>query len=421
MLRAAPFLLAALVLTACGGGSGAPATTAAEPLSGDVAVLVKHVATVHPDAWHEISEEGFRAAAAELDAAWPELDANERLVELMRLLALLGPRDGHSGIFPLDDAHEQELTLYPLRLYAFPDGLFVVSAEDEALVGLELVAVAGRPVDEVLALVEPLVPRDNEQSLAARAPQWLVTAEVLAGLGVVGEAAAPIELVFRRGEDDTLATQVEPVPASEYAAGQPDLFHPMVPQGLPGVPGGPAYLARRGEERWAEWVDDGRAVHAAYNVTLGTTSDFALQVLRLAQRPGVRRVILDLRHNPGGNNTTYGPLLQALGTVPGLTVLTSRTTFSAAANLLAELERDAEPLLVGEPTGGSPNLYGDPVDVLLPETGLAAHVAGEYWELAPPDDERLAFEPDVPVELSAGDYFAGRDPVLTAALGRAPR
>ena len=219
MLRAAPFLLAALVLTACGGGS-APATTAAEPLSGDIAVLVEHVVTLRPDPWHEISEEGFRAAAAELDAAWPELDANGRLVELMRLLVLLGPRDGHSGIFPLDDAHEQELTLYPLRLYAFPEGLFVVSAEDEALVGLELVAVAGRPVDEVLALVEPLVPRDNEQSRAARAPQWLVTAEVLTGLGV----------------------------------------------------------------------------------------------------------------------------------------LTSRTTFSAAANLLAELERDAEPFLVGEPTGGSPNL-----------------------------------------------------------------
>lgn len=78
------------------------------------------------------------------------------------------------------------------------------------------------------------------------------------------------------------------MPASEYAAGQPDLFHPMVPQGLPGVPRGPAYLARSGEQRWAEWVDDGRAVHAAYNVTPGTTSGFALQVLRLTQRPGVR-------------------------------------------------------------------------------------------------------------------------------------
>ena len=62
-----------------------------------------------------------------------------------------------------------------------------------------------------------------------------------------------------------------------------------------------------------------------------------------------------------------------------------------------------------------------PVDVLLPETGLAAHVAGEYRELAPRGDEGLAFEPHVPVELSAGDYVAGRDPVLTAALGRAPR
>jgi C-terminal processing protease CtpA/Prc len=159
----------------------------------------------------------------------------------------------------------------------------------------------------------------------------------------------------------------------------------------------------------------------ALNVTLGSTTQFAGQVLRLLQRPGVRQTIVDLRNNPGGNNTTYDPLLSVLRDAPGLTVLTSRTTFSAAANLIAELEREAEPLLVGEPTGGSPNIYGDPVDIQLPETGLTAHVAGVWWELAGADDGRLEFYPDVSVGLVSADLFAGRDPVLTAALGRAPR
>ena len=43
-------------------------------------------------------------------------------------LNLLGERDGHSGIFPLDSSHRRVLHLFPLYLYKFSDGLFVVSA-----------------------------------------------------------------------------------------------------------------------------------------------------------------------------------------------------------------------------------------------------------------------------------------------------
>jgi hypothetical protein len=39
-----------------------------------------------------------------------------------------------------------------------------------------------------------------------------------------------------------------------------------------------------------------------------------------------------------------------------------------------------------------------------------------YWEKSEPGNPRDAIEPDIPVELSSGDYFAGRDPVLQAAL-----
>jgi len=51
-----------------GAETDASATAAAGELSGDVGVLVEHVATVHPDPWHDVSEEEVRAAAAELDA-----------------------------------------------------------------------------------------------------------------------------------------------------------------------------------------------------------------------------------------------------------------------------------------------------------------------------------------------------------------
>jgi C-terminal processing protease CtpA/Prc len=193
-----------------------------------------------------------------------------------------------------------------------------------------------------------------------------------------------------------------------------------VPQGLPRRPE-PAYLARRTEPSWTALLADGRVAYAAYNVTLGDTFALAEQLLEWARRPGVERVVLDLRHNPGGDVATYAPLLDALQSPeidrPGrLYVLVSRATFSAAQILCSELEQTTEAVFVGEPTGGSPNLYGDPSPQALPVTGWNFHAASIHWERPVPGDRRLTLEPDVRVPLTAADFFAGRDPVLERVL-----
>jgi hypothetical protein len=78
-------------------------------------------------------------------------------------------------------------------------------------------------------------------------------------------------------------------------------------------------------------------------------------------------------------------------------------------------------LFVGEPSGAAPNQYGDPVPVELPAVGWTVQIAGVYWEKSTPDDRRVAIEPGVRVDLTSADFFAGRDPVLRAALRRVPR
>jgi hypothetical protein len=43
-------------------------------------------------------------------------------------------------------------------------------------------------------------------------------------------------------------------------------------------------------------------------------------------------------------------------------------------------------------------------------------VSTRYWEMAEPDDPRLSIEPDLAMEVTAADYFAGRDPLLESVL-----
>ena len=154
-------------------------------------------------------------------------------------------------------------------------------------------------------------------------------------------------------------------------------------------------------------------------MTLGGVDELARELEELASRPRVERIVLDLRHNPGGNNFTYPVLLEVLRRAAErleLVVLIGRTTFSAAANLIAELERTTDARFVGEPSGGSPNLYGDPATTTLPASGWTFHAATIHWVKSRPGDPRLALEPDVHVPLTAADFFAGRDPVLEHVL-----
>ena len=59
-----------------------------------------------------------------------------------------------------------------------------------------------------------------------------------------------------------------------------------------------------------------------------------------------------------------------------------------------------------------PNQWGDSTVLELTAAGLAVRVANEYVQVTRPADRRTTVRPDVRVEVTAADFFAGRDLVL---------
>ena len=376
--------------------------------NGDAAVLVSAIESQHPEPFRAVDRHTLLREAARVDALDSDVPSVVA-VELMRIIALLGARNGHTAIHPLGE-HRSTLHAFPLWLYEFDDGVFVVDAEQSDLVGTELIAVEGVDVDEILAAVTPLIAYDNEWTIHARRPTFVVHASVLHGLGLVNESA---QATFRmRARNGSV------VDATLDAIATGDLLSRFGGDRGLGRPG-PAYLRRRRDWHWAEVAADGHAVHVGYNVTRGDVTDFALEVEALAGSSRVAVVILDLRQNGGGDNRTYRPLLESLerlGSEKRLAVLTSRLTFSAAMQLIVELEQDTQAVFVGEPTGGSPNQYGDATKVELPNSGLNAFVATVAWKTAGEFDDRVTRMPDIPVRQNSTAFFAGNDPVLDAAV-----
>jgi hypothetical protein len=322
-------------------------------------------------------------------------------------------RDGHTGIFPFSP--EDETLLYPLRWWQFSDGLVITAARPpyENLVGSRVEAIAGRPIDEVIKLIEPLAPRDNPSNLLAFAPLYLRVSNLLAGLGVIDEPGPTVfTLVDRDGtrRDVTIEPTV-PVIDDDWDSGLP---HRLAATDAP-------WLRDHDTTLWWSFLDDSGTLFAQFNHVRGDATSVITELRERAQEADVERVVIDLRHNSGGDNTTLAPLELALRDPaidrPGrLFAIIGRVTFSAAANFATDLEASTSVTFAGEEMGGSPNLYGDTRPVSLPDSGQTLYMATRYWERSTPDDARITIEPDIPADLSSDDYFAGRDPVFEAIL-----
>jgi hypothetical protein len=150
-----------------------------------------------------------------------------------------------------------------------------------------------------------------------------------------------------------------------------------------------------------------------------TFEGFAAEVQAHLGATRLRTLIVDLRGNPGGDNSLNPSLVRALLRVPwvsdagALYVLVDGGTFSAAMNLAEDLERWLPAVFVGSGTGAKPNTYGDARKLVLPRSGLTLRLSTLYWQNHP-NDQRAAIEPLIDARPTIADLRNGRDPAADA-------
>jgi C-terminal processing protease CtpA/Prc len=174
-----------------------------------------------------------------------------------------------------------------------------------------------------------------------------------------------------------------------------------------------------------ETLPDGKTVYFQFNQVFdepgNTIEQFAARLRATLAASKIRNLIVDVRHNSGGNLNLFMPLFRAIVAFDtsregaGLYVLTSRQTFSAAQVFVNQLDRYTSAIIAGEPTGSRPNFVGESAPATLPYSGLQMTISTRYHQ-TDDQDQRKWIAPKIPVDLSSEDYFANRDPVLDAVL-----
>jgi hypothetical protein len=367
----------------------------------DIDYLASELPKRHPNPFHAVSQAAFNAELEAIKAGVDSMSDVDVALALQRAVATLA--EAHTEV---DTKLGGANTYFPLRFDVFDDGVFVVKTTPGAAAacGAKLVAIDGVPAGNAVARAETLASAENEQWRLARALAILSRAEALRFLGVTPSDTA--RFTFARGEMELRAQ-----PASDLGS----LFSPFNAGAE-----WPLYLQKGSSNYWFTWDAARGLLYIKYNLCADAQPSFASMVhdvFAIADAQNVERFVVDLRNNPGGSSQVVQPLIDALRQRPSLRgrlfALINRRTISSG--MLAALDlRSAGAVLVGEPTGGKPNSYGDQRSFALPSSRVTVFHSTKFFNLVAGDP--AALEPDIVVTMTSDDFFARRDPVLEAVL-----
>lgn len=339
---------------------------------GDLDVLARELPRRHVAPETERPVHAFQADVERLRNRIPSMSRAAIILEFARLAASFG--DSHTEV---QLGHERVgFHRFPIGMYFFGNDLRVVTVApgSEDLLGMRLVAIGEHPIAVALDRIKPVISDDfgNPHEILHSGPSFVMIPEVLIGLGLALKDQ-PIVYVFEGNDGQRVSRSFTEVPLQETA--QLMTVRLLAPDVEP--------LFMRHRNLWyvlervpASDVLYVRVSRSQNQSDRETLASFSRRIATAMKEPGVRRVIVDLRQNTGGNFNRTEPLASAIcraksdGEVERVYVILGRHTYSAAIVLAAQLKHDCDAVFVGEVPRAVPNRQADVGSFTLPNSRL---------------------------------------------------
>ena len=390
-----------------------------EGWSVDLDYFIDLVERRHPSPFHTVDEDDWRATAEALREQLAELTDLQVVGKFMRLAGMIG--DGHTSVFPPTEGPIAFHTT-PIWPYAFGDDWRIIGAAQgfEGLVGARIVAVEGVPMAEAARQLAKHLPADNSMT-----PKWVVNVALqFAEISQAVFASRDVQGVTFELEDESGLRRTVHLSGGHADRNPMAAWVPRHWSSLQSVER-PLWLRRVEEAHWYSVVDDLDLIYAQINNIRNednqSLQDFGRELRERMTDGGYSHLILDLRHNNGGNGYLNWPFVRELVRTDALDhpnrlfVIIGRRTFSAAMLLSSMIESHLDAIFVGEPTGSSPQFYGEDTLFRLPYSGLTGSISSRWFQNRfISDDERPWIAPDIVAELTVDDLRKGHDPALEA-------
>jgi hypothetical protein len=408
----------------CGGLPAAGAADAADGRQEDLDMLMEILTEKHPDFFTKVSEQTVLDKKAEIERNMEQMDDFDFAVALSELTALGG--DSHTMLGIGQTLKEPRLLPFAPAWYDGRWTLAGTAAEYRDYIGQQIVAVAGCTMDEVQRRIAPMISYDNETRLRRDLGSMMYIVQILEHYGLVEKGAETVSLTVRdAGGKETVLSYPVLTPA-EYAA--------LGEQG---------YVSQAQLRKAVPPTEpDKNAVYKLLDLGQGTLymqynacredpnlpiEAFAAQITAKLESGAYEKFVIDLRYNGGGSDGVLYPVMYAAQQflVKGGAVyaLAGENTFSSALINTVQL-KDIGATVVGAPTGGSVDHFGQITGFTLPYSGIRGQYSNKFIDLGVYEAAKPygieSFPPDIAVEQRFADYLNGVDTAVQEILKREP-
>jgi len=391
----------------------------------DLRQLQQTVHEKYPNLFYNITAAKWDEAVEKFYKEIPALDKQQVLAGFMKMVALFHIGHTQMNLFGL---HQQSAAIslhrLPCQLYWFNDGIYFTGAakEYEQAVGGKVTRIGMLKTEDALEAIRPLVACENEQGFRGNAMFYLATPEFLKVQGITQSNDEVPVTYLKNGKEATIIFKPSNSNGGFSMTGLE--FPPgwVVAKKSAAVP--PLWQKEPSSFRYMEYLPERKTVYVRHSVNLNdgdkTIASFFENMAGFIEKNDVEKLILDIRTNGGGNNQLNKPIItsiirsQKINQKGKFFCIIGRRTFSAAQNLVNELEKYTEVTFIGEPTSENVNFYGDIRTETLSNSKLQANLSWLWWQNLDPRDKRKATSPEIAVDMQFSDYYNNEDPALKA-------
>lgn len=394
-----------------------------EDWQSDLRFLQETVHESFPFLFKKIKAKDFDAKVEQLYKEIPKLEDYQIVVEFTKLVAAF--EYGHTFL----DHGNSSVTFHniPIQIYEFTDGVFITGAHKDLsdILGAKILEVEGKPIKEVFKAIYPTVSAENEYFFKSYGISNALVPEILHTQEVTNELKRTVTLTLEK-EGSTFKRTIQaskniakPIRYGEVIEGKEWLS-------VRNQKKSPLYLKNLEKRYFYEYLPKEKAVYVRYSQVMDDKTEkiqpFFNRVFDFIKQNEVEKFILDVRLNSGGNNYNNKKVLlkiiqnKKINQKGKFFVVIGRRTFSAAQNLINEIDNYTNVTFVGEPSAENINFYGDSKRMRLPKSALNAYLSFAWWQDKPQWENADYTRPDALIKLSYQEYVSNQDPIMMKIL-----
>ncbi|OAA92873.1 S41 family peptidase [Clostridium coskatii] len=325
-------------------------------------------------------------------------------------------------ISSINDSHTsvvmQSKSAYPVNFFQFEDGIYLVNSSlaYKDFLGKKLVAVNGYSIEQLHLKLDPIISKDNKAILKNQFCSLLRFPGVLKFAGI----AKNDDTVFTFEGSPNTSVTVKSLNKEEFDKTK---FLSDDSKYINNIP-----LSKKNSDKnyWFKYIEKSSTIYVKYNSCSNmknySFSSFTKDVFKTLDSKKAKTLVIDLRDNGGGNSKMFDSFLDEIkkrsniNKKGNLYVIIGRKTFSSAILNTMDLKNSTNALLIGEPTGGKPNHFGEVKVIHLSNTNVDIQYSSKYFKTTSKDTDSIY--PDVNITLKASSYFNGKDDFLNYILDR---